>query len=228
MYIYAYKCEQVSTYHPEGPRASPWPIIQIHFFDPAPAKEQDFGDVDFESEIEWGKTTKEELLLAKARALVSLFSLSLCARVCNICTGGREGKEGGVNKLLANARAVFCLCIKSCCVVLCMHYSSPRPTLRLCLCHASMRLCLCHASMRHAMYGREGDRDGGREGRRGRRDAGRGRGWAGGRQRGNQGLRQRGRERGKQGGRLCKRKQRKKERGESKGVRERESEGVRG
>jgi len=99
MCIYVCKWEQVSTYHPEGPKASPWPIIQIYFFDPAPAKEQDFGDVDFESEMEWGKTTKEELLLAKARALVSLsLSLSLCARVCNICTGGRKGKKG-VNKL---------------------------------------------------------------------------------------------------------------------------------
>jgi len=58
---------RVSTYHPKGPKASPFPIIQIYFFDPAPAKAEDFGDVDFETEMEWGQTTKEELLEAKAR-----------------------------------------------------------------------------------------------------------------------------------------------------------------
>lgn len=59
---------RVAFYHPQGPKKSPWPIIQIYFFDPAPPKEEDFGDVDFDSEIEWGQTTKEELLEAKARA----------------------------------------------------------------------------------------------------------------------------------------------------------------
>ena len=147
MCIYVCKWEQVSTYHPEGPKASPWPIIQIYFFDPAPAKEQDFGDVDFESEMEWGKTTKEELLLAKARALVSLsLSLSLCARVCNICTGGRKGKKG-VNKLLAKARAVVSWCIKFSSVVLCMHLSSSRPVVGVCVCTCPRQgpwcVCVC-------------------------------------------------------------------------------------
>lgn len=59
---------RVAFYHPAGPKKSPWPIIQIYFFDPAPPKDIDYGDVDFETEIEWGQTTQEELLEAKARA----------------------------------------------------------------------------------------------------------------------------------------------------------------
>ena len=51
----------------QGSKNSPWPIIQIYFFDPAPAKGEDFGDVDFEAEMEWGGVTKEELEAAKAR-----------------------------------------------------------------------------------------------------------------------------------------------------------------
>lgn len=53
---------RVAFYHPQGPKQSPWPIIQIYFFDPAPPKEEDFGDVDFDSEMEWGQTTKQVLL----------------------------------------------------------------------------------------------------------------------------------------------------------------------
>ena len=58
---------RVSFFHPAGKHNAPWPIIQIYFFDPAPAKGEDFGDVDFEAEMEWGGVTKEELEAAKAR-----------------------------------------------------------------------------------------------------------------------------------------------------------------
>ena len=54
---------RVSFYHPEGPKKSPWPIIQIYFFDPAPPKEQDFGDVDFETEIEWGQVSMMTIII---------------------------------------------------------------------------------------------------------------------------------------------------------------------
>jgi hypothetical protein len=38
-------------YHPKDTVGcpSPWPIIQIYFFDPAPPKDVDYGDVDWES-----------------------------------------------------------------------------------------------------------------------------------------------------------------------------------
>lgn len=59
---------RVSFFHPKGSKNSPWPIIQIYFFDPAPPKNEECADVDFDAEIDWGQTTKEDLLEAKARA----------------------------------------------------------------------------------------------------------------------------------------------------------------